>query len=84
MKTIKLILFLIVMTFLALALPFLKIELKNGLHGLRAEYGWWGWGAGMLAIVAATAFLLWIRVKQVQSARSKRATKSVERQSPKF
>ena len=59
----------VIATVLALvAIP----KIKPGLHYLKAEYGWWGWGVGMLACVGATAVLLWISVRLRQAARSKR------------
>ena len=33
----------------------LAIGVKPWLHYLRAEFGWWGWGTGVLMYIAAIA-----------------------------
>ena len=39
------------------------VEAKPALHYLKANYGEWGYGAGMPAIIAATGGMLWIGAK---------------------
>jgi hypothetical protein len=69
MRLVKLILLV-----LGSALALLAItQVKPALHHLKAAYGWWGWSAGMLAVVAATGVLLWISAKLMVAVRSKRA-----------
>jgi hypothetical protein len=58
-----------------------SLELRK-LGYLKAQYGWWGWSAGMLAVVAATGVLLWISAS-LMAARSKQAAMPLDRQRPK-
>jgi hypothetical protein len=79
MKATKIILSVTAVIVTLAAIP----QIKPVLHYLKAQYGWWGWGPGMLAVVAATGVLLWISAKLTVAARSKQAAMPLDRQRPK-
>jgi hypothetical protein len=51
----------------------LAISVKPWLHYLSAEFGWWGWGTGVLMYIAAIAVWAWIRIKMDRTDGSKRS-----------